>query len=110
MNKMIMAHKILEDLRKGLKGKSIKHARFEVGELADISPEDLEAQLKECADFDFLVEEKKAKVKCRCGYEGMAEILDRNNGDVVFTCSKCGDIPEILEGGEVKIAEVEVKE
>jgi Zn finger protein HypA/HybF involved in hydrogenase expression len=109
MHKTITSHRILEDLRQGLKGNEIKSVRFEVGELADITADELEEFLKDNADFDFSIEEKKAKVKCKCGYEGMAEIID-SNGDAVIMCSKCGDIPEVIDGDQVKIAEVKVKD
>ncbi|HLC98977.1 MAG TPA: hydrogenase/urease maturation nickel metallochaperone HypA [Candidatus Nanoarchaeia archaeon] len=110
MHETIIASKVLEDLRKGVKGRKIKSARFEVGELAHITADELEETLKEMADFEFTVEEKKAKVKCRCGYIGVPEILDRDHDSIIFTCSKCGEIPEIVEGGDIKIVEVEVKE
>ena len=110
MQKAINLNRILEDLRQGLKGRDVKSVRFEIGELAEIKPEEFEEFLKDNADFEFEIEEKKAKVRCKCGYEGMAEIIDGNNGDVVLTCSKCGDIPEVIDGNRVKIAEVQLKE
>ncbi|MBD3313326.1 hypothetical protein GF345_02700 [Candidatus Woesearchaeota archaeon] len=102
--------RILEDLRAGTKGQPLKSVLFEVGELSEIRPEELEEFLKENADFEFEIEEKKAKVKCKCGYEGMAEIIDAEDSDVVFMCSKCGDIPEVISGDCVKISNVELKQ
>lgn len=110
MHETIVASKVLEDLKKGVKGRKVKKVRFEVGELAAITPDELGEVLKTMADFEFSVEEKKAKVKCKCGYVGIPEILDREHDSVIFTCSKCGEIPEIVEGGDIKIIEVEVKE
>jgi Zn finger protein HypA/HybF involved in hydrogenase expression len=110
MHETIIARKVLDDLNKGVKGNKVKSARFEVGELAHITPEELETALKGMVDFEFSVEEKKAKVKCKCGYTGMPEVLDRDHDSIIFTCSKCGEIPEIVEGGDIKIIEVEVKE
>ncbi|MBU0535752.1 MAG: hydrogenase maturation nickel metallochaperone HypA, partial [Nanoarchaeota archaeon] len=88
----------------------LKSAVFEVGELSGITAKELEEYLQENADFEFLIDETKAKVRCRCGYEGMAEIIDSKDGEVVFMCSKCGDIPEIISGDKVKVSEVQVKD
>ena len=110
MHETIIAKKILDDLKKGVKGHKIKSAKFEVGELAHITPDELEEVLKSMVDFEFSVEEKKAKVRCKCGYMGVPEILDRDHDSVVYTCAKCGEIPEVVEGGDIKIMEVEVKE
>ncbi|MCX8147530.1 MAG: hydrogenase maturation nickel metallochaperone HypA [Candidatus Woesearchaeota archaeon] len=109
MHEIIIAQKILEDLKKGVKGAKIKSVVFEVGELSQITPDELEEALKSLADFEFSIEEKSAKVKCKCGYIGIPEILDRNHDSVIFTCPKCGEIPEIVEGGDIKIAQVELK-
>jgi len=111
MHEITIAKKILADLKRGVKGAEIKSAVFEVGELAHITPEELEEALKGMVDFEFSVEEKAAKVRCTtCGYEGMPEILDRDHDSIIYTCPKCSNVPEIVEGADIKIMEVQIKE
>lgn len=86
----------------------VKHAVIEVGEIANITVSDLEKQLKSVAPFPFEMREVKAIVKCKCGYEGSPEIIERQHEAVIFTCPECGETPEVIQGGHVILKEVEV--
>lgn len=81
----------------------------ELGEIANISKDDLEKQLKNFADFDFEIIEKKAKVKCVCGYSGEPKIIERQHDLVIFECPTCGMNPEVVEGDKIILKEVEVE-
>lgn len=107
MHDAIIAEMVMNDLKKY---RNIKSARIEVGELAEITTAELEEALKAMAKFRIDITEKKAKVKCRCGHEGRPEILERGHHFSVFACKKCGEVPEILEGNEIRIKDVEVKQ
>jgi len=78
----------------------------EVGELAGIEGSHLKEHLVEGTGWEVEVEEKKSRVKCECGYEGQAEIKERLHDLVIFACPKCGKIPEVLEGKDIKILKV----
>lgn len=107
MHDTIIAKMVMDDLNKH---KNIVSARIEVGELAEITAAELEKALKAMAKFRIEVTEKKAKVKCRCGHTGSPEVLERGHHFSVFACKKCGEVPEILEGNEIRIKDVDVKQ
>lgn len=84
----------------------VKEILLEVGELAGIEAEHLKEHLKERVDWKIDVVEKKARVRCDCGYEGEAKIRERLHDMVVFECPVCGDIPKVLEGKDIKILKI----
>lgn len=98
---------VLNDLKKH---KNIISASIEVGELAEISAAELEQALGSLSRIKFEVSEKKARVRCKCGHEGKPEILERCHHYSVFVCKECGEVPEIVEGNEIRIKDVEIKD
>lgn len=87
----------------------VKKAYIELGELANITKKDLSSQMKNLADFNFVITEKPAKVKCACGYEGSPKIIERQHDLVLFSCPICGLAPEVLEGDKIILKSVEVE-
>jgi Zn finger protein HypA/HybF involved in hydrogenase expression len=87
----------------------VKKATIELGEIANITKEDLAKQLCNAADFEFEIIEKKAYVRCACGYEGTPEIVERQHDVVIFSCPACGLNPEVVEGDKVVLKCVEVE-
>jgi Zn finger protein HypA/HybF involved in hydrogenase expression len=87
----------------------VKKAYIELGEIANITKADLEKSLKDLADFDFEITEKKAKVKCSCGYEGPPKIIERQHDLVLFECPTCSQKPEVIEGDKIILKSVEVE-
>ncbi len=79
---------------------------LEVGELAGIEGEHLKEHVVDRFGWDVDIVEKNAVVKCECGFEGRPKILERLHDFVVFECSECGEIPEIVEGEDIKILKV----
>ena len=79
---------------------------LEVGELAGIEPEHLKKHIVERFDWDVEVLKKDAKVKCECGFEGRPKILEVLHDLVIFECEECGEIPEILEGKDIRIVKI----
>lgn len=104
MHEMIFVKKILEEAKKA--GAS-NFVRVEVGELAHLSAEELRMALEGASKMDFDIVFRESKVKCSCGYEGRARIIEKNHGYCIFNCPSCNRIPKILEGGEIKILGVE---
>ncbi|MCK4670450.1 MAG: hydrogenase maturation nickel metallochaperone HypA [Nanoarchaeota archaeon] len=107
MHELTFANKIIEDARK--QGDVIR-IEVEVGDLAHLPASDLKDALCELVDWKIEVVEKKGWVKCPCGFEGEPEILDKKHDYTLFQCPKCGAIPEIIDGEEIILKEVEVKD
>jgi len=105
MHETIIAGKIIEEAEKlGVK----KQIEIECGELGDLSKEELKEALKEMSDFKIKVTGKVSMIKCSCGYEGRAKIVDRGHGYCLYNCPECENKkPEVIEGGEIKIIGVE---
>ena len=106
MHDTIIAEMVLKDLKKY---KGIESVTIEVGELAELTASELEKAMSNMVKYKVDISETKAKVKCRCGYEGRPEILEKGHHFSVFVCKRCGEVPEVLEGNEIRIKEVEVK-
>ncbi len=106
MHGIHIAKDIIDNAKK--QGK-VKKAVIEVGEIANLTKEDLSKHLESMADFDYEIEEKKAKVKCVCGYEGSPKVLERQHDIVLFECPTCGMTPEVIEGDKIILKSVEVE-
>ncbi len=109
--------------------------RVEVGELCEITAEELEEGLKrltevavldnfnsfgnvvlqksgepDFSEMKFEVGFVESKIKCSCGFLGRARVADRGHGYCVWDCPLCGasgSRVEVVWGGEIKIIEVE---
>jgi len=133
MHEISFADRILREAKKiGAEN----YIRVEVGELCEITAEELERGLKmltrsvvpegdlkvgnmvrdfgkvgeggvkKISDWGFDVVEKKSRIECDCGYVGRAAIVDRGHGYCLFNCPNCSGKAKVLEGGEIKILEV----
>lgn len=99
--------KIISDIIKQAESKGkVAGIVIEVGQLASVEADHLKEHLEERVDWDIEVREVKAKVKCKCGYEGEPDIMTRGHDFVLFTCPWCGDVPEVEYGNEIVIKEV----
>ena len=92
--------KDVEDLDK------VKKICLEVGELVGIEAGHLKEHLEEGRSFEAEVSSKNSKVRCECGFDGRARVLERLHDLVIFECVECGGIPEVLEGDKIKILKV----
>lgn len=112
-----------------------KFFRVEVGELCEISKEELEQGLNTLifptvvdslqdfggtvlqnsgeVDFEemkFGVDFIQSLIKCKCNYVGKANISERGHGYCIWECPECGlsgKNVEVIKGGEIKVVEVE---
>lgn len=84
----------------------VKSVILEVGELAGIKPAHLEEHLKEQTNWEVSTIKIDSKVKCKCGYKGPARILERLHDLVIYDCPECSEIPETIEGKDIKVANV----
>jgi len=87
----------------------VKKAYIELGEIANITEVDLSNQMKNLADFEFEISEKKASVKCDCGYNGSPKVIERLHEAVVIECPECGEIPLVSEGDKIILKSVDVE-
>jgi Zn finger protein HypA/HybF involved in hydrogenase expression len=103
-------HTFIQAIIKPIKNKEkVKSVEIEVGELAGIESDHLKEHLIEETGWSVKIIEKKSKVKCSCGYEGQAKIKQRLHDMVIYSCPKCGKVPEVLEGKDIKIIKVVYK-
>jgi Zn finger protein HypA/HybF involved in hydrogenase expression len=124
--------------REAVNAGATRFLKVEIGELCEITKEELEEGLSkvtgtnvvaslqdfggsvlqkpgEVGDLDFGewkfdVVGIESKIKCSCGFEGKAKILDRGHGYCLYGCPACGlsggDV-KVLDGGEIKVVGVE---
>ncbi|MBW2971788.1 hydrogenase maturation nickel metallochaperone HypA [Candidatus Woesearchaeota archaeon] len=88
----------------------VKGITVEVGDLGHVPAEELKETLdKMVPDWQVRVVKKKAKVKCSCGYNGEPNILEHSHGHSLYTCPRCGLVPQVTEGQDIVLKEVEVE-
>ncbi|MFH1376225.1 MAG: hydrogenase/urease maturation nickel metallochaperone HypA [Candidatus Woesearchaeota archaeon] len=104
MHEITIANKIIEEAKKQGASKSMK---IEVGELCELTALEIEEALRKLIDWNLEVNFVKSLVKCSCGYEGSARIVERGHGFCYFNCPSCGGNPKVLKGGEINITGVE---
>ena len=99
---------------------SIEEVKLEVGELTFLNDEQLRFSFKVLAEKEpllqgakLVVENRRAKARCMsCGYEGGLEYVEEEGYHLslpIFSCPKCGEPVEILEGKECAIVNVRAK-
>ncbi|MFC1742195.1 hydrogenase/urease maturation nickel metallochaperone HypA [Nanoarchaeota archaeon] len=106
MHDTLISKDIIEAAQKQGKVKSIT---VEVGDLGHLPLEELRETLVKMVPWEVRMVSKKALVRCTCGYEGEPDIKDHSHGHSVFVCPKCGQVPEVLEGKDIVLKEVEVE-
>jgi len=106
MHETIIANDIIKQAEKQGKVLSIT---VEVGDLAHLPSHELEECLKSLVNWKVNIIEKKATIKCSCGYKGEPKILSKGHDSTVFVCPKCENIPKILDGNQIILKDVEVE-
>lgn len=103
-----IAKKIIEEVNKKKK-KNIKAITLEIGELANITAEELKKNIEDLSNWQVNLLKKKSVVKCKCGYKGRANIKERLHDIILFNCPKCNEIPEVISGDKIIIKSIEIK-
>lgn len=107
MHDTLISKDIIEAAEK--QGK-VKGITVEVGDLGHLPAEELQETLSRMVPgWHIKILRRKAKVKCLCGYEGEPDILEHTHGHSVYFCPKCKGVPEIIEGKDIVLKEVEVE-
>ena len=107
MHETVIAKQIIEDAKK--QGDVTKIV-VEVGEVGHLPAHDMEHVLKDISPWPFEITEKEAKVKCKCGFTGRPNILEKGHDNTVWACPKCEELmPKVLEGDQIILKSVDVK-
>jgi Zn finger protein HypA/HybF involved in hydrogenase expression len=107
MHETVFAKQIIEAAE--AQGK-VKGIVIEVGDLAHVSAEEMKEVMERLKpDWEIKTVEKKALVRCKCGYEGEPDIKEHSHDHTVFFCLRCEEVPEILEGKDIVLKSVEVE-
>jgi Zn finger protein HypA/HybF involved in hydrogenase expression len=85
---------------------NVKEIFLEVGDLSGIEADHLKEHLEEASGWKVHALPVKSQVKCECGYSGEAHVDERLHDIVIFSCPSCGNLPEVLEGNEIKIVRI----
>lgn len=104
MHETIIANRIIEEAKKSGASKSFT---LEVGELAELTAEEIKDALTNITNLSIDIIKIKSLVECECGYTGKANILERGHGYCYYNCPKCSKNPKIIMGGEIKITKIE---
>jgi Zn finger protein HypA/HybF involved in hydrogenase expression len=106
MHDLLISRDIIETAQKQGKVKAIT---VEVGDLGHLPADELEETLKRMVPWKIRIKKKKAKAKCTCGFVGGPTIAEHRHGSSVYYCPKCGEVPEITEGRDIVLKQVEVE-
>jgi Zn finger protein HypA/HybF involved in hydrogenase expression len=104
MHELAIAEKIIDEAKKNGAKRAIK---LEVGELCEVEAHEIKEVIERMTKWKVKTVEVEGKIKCKCGYEGEANIVDKGHGYCVFNCPECDSKADVLEGGEIKIIGVE---
>jgi Zn finger protein HypA/HybF involved in hydrogenase expression len=107
MHETVFARKIIEDAEK--QG-NVTEVYVELGELAPVPPHELLECLRSLVPWRVDSRVKQASVKCTCGFSGRPKILERGHDFFFIECPECGQVPELIDGKDVKIISVKVKQ
>lgn len=109
MHEYSIAYDIFATAKKAALENSATHVKkvyIDVGEMTMINPEQVIFLFETMCEEDSLFKECKiesrnvpVKSTCSCGYEGPER----------FVCPNCGLLPEIIEGKEVVVANIEIE-
>ncbi len=88
---------------------NVKGITVECGDLGHLPAEEMEEVLKELTDWNITIVRKKATVKCACGYQGEPNIIEHRHDHAFFKCPECRSIPEVLDGTDIILKEVDVE-
>jgi Zn finger protein HypA/HybF involved in hydrogenase expression len=106
MHDTLISKDIIETAQRQGKVRSIT---VEVGDLGHLPLEELrEALESRVPGWNIKLVRRKAAVRCSCGYQGEPKIIEHKHGHALWQCPKCGMVPELIEGKDIVLKEVEV--
>lgn len=105
MHEIIFAKNIINQIPESDKDK-VQSIEIEVGELAEVTPEELKQALEQLTAWQVTVKPMPSGVKCQCGYSGKANIKERGHHVVIYNCPSCGIVPRVIVGQDIKLKRV----
>jgi len=100
-------HSFIQAIIEPIKDKDkVLRVELELGELVGIESNHLKKHLIDETGWEINIKEIPSEVKCICNYQGPAKIRERLHDLVIFECPKCGKLPAVLKGKDIKILRV----
>ncbi len=113
MHETIIAKQIIEKAEEQAKlnNSKVLEITVEVGDLGHLPADEMKEVLENLKgkEWKINITQKKALVKCNCGYQGEPKILEKGHDHNVFVCPECGEIPQILEGENIILKSVKLE-
>ncbi len=106
MHETVIALNIISEAKKH---GSVNEISLEIGELAHVPADDLLECLKRLVEWKINPQIREAKVKCSCGFVGHPDILERGHDSFFIECPECKEVPELVDGKDIKILKVVVE-
>lgn len=101
MHQMKMAQQLSDEIRaQTSRGKAVT---VRVGELVAVDNQELIDLLEVLGHKKVSVKTLPSRVKCKCGYEGPAEVYHRSHDMTLFRCPKCHAQPAVVKGEEFEL-------
>jgi Zn finger protein HypA/HybF involved in hydrogenase expression len=87
----------------------IKSILLEIGELSTLSPEKIKEYIIKKTNWDVLIEQKDASIKCSCGYEGKPIIPEKRKENTLIICPECSSLPKEIIGKSIILKHFELE-
>lgn len=109
MDESELAKDLIEQVLASAGGRKIKSITIQVGKLLPIEGGIVTGLLRNATGAIVATEAIPLKIRCSCGYEGEAEVLQTADGNI-FACSACASRDaKVLEGDKVQIKSIELE-
>ena len=116
MHEITIATKLVDDLRKRVDISNIVRIEIELGELSEITKDELYHGLRHIfkdhmdQEVDIIIEVKQSLIRCnRCFYKGKANIIERGHELCIFNCPICNNFDvKVISGKDIKIKNIEI--
>lgn len=106
MHEQHIAKQLIDAAKKESGDREFKEIVVEVGELGHIPAHDLEHYFK-AFPWKTTIIEKPSVVHCpACDFKGHPNILEKSHDLTIFDCPKCGKLPKIIDGHDIKLIKV----
>jgi Zn finger protein HypA/HybF involved in hydrogenase expression len=107
MHEFSFVSRVIDEVRTICKKEPVA-ITLEVGELANLTCEEIEKAMKLMVKWDVNFIKKKGVIEClKCGFRGRPKILERYHVGVLLECPKCkGKKLKIIQGEKIILKKV----
>ena len=106
MHETVFAERIMNEAKKH---GSVTAINLEIGELAHVPAHELIECLERIVSWKISHKVISSIAQCSCGYNGHPTILERGHDYFMIECPECKQIPQLIEGTEIKLVSVTVE-